>query len=199
MASDTLRLFVAIELPDQTRRALVAVIQDLQRDLQGSFRWSAPDSLHLTLKFLGDVERARVPALTKALWEAAASASSHRLSLDGTGTFPGRGSPRVLWVGVGGEVDALLALQGVVERALVAAGEAPEDRRFSPHLTLARVRDPLSPAATSELRTRLEQVRFNEEAAFYVREVALVHSTLRPHGAVYRTLFRGPLPDARLG
>lgn len=193
MTPDTLRLFVAIDLPPHTRQALNTAMDVLRHDLRGPFRWTAPESLHLTLKFLGDVESNRVALLTKALQEAVAPFTPFGLSLEGPGTFPGRGSPRVVWAGVGGNIEALTHLQAAIESALVAAGETMQDNSFRPHLTLARVRDSLPPAEAAKVRERLQEVHFGDEASFPVRNVHLIHSTLTPNGSIYRTLAEAAL------
>ncbi|MEX2431529.1 MAG: RNA 2',3'-cyclic phosphodiesterase [Dehalococcoidia bacterium] len=193
MPADAIRLFVAVALPPNTRDALANVVHSLREDLPGPFRWVAPESLHLTLKFLGDVERGRVELLTSALAAACRDRDAFHLALSGAGTFPGRGSPKVIWVGIGGDTGALAALQRSVEAALVEAGEARQDNPFRPHLTLARVRETLSPQAAAALHERLQAVRFNAQEAFDVRSVGLMHSTLTPEGPIYRTLAEAPL------
>ncbi len=194
--SDTLRLFVAIELPPHILRLLTAVIEDLRNELHGPFRWVSPDTLHLTLKFLGNVDAQRVDLLTGILRDAVAPPMPFRLALELAGTFPVHGPPRVVWAGIGGETGALLSLQAAVEKALVDAGEAPQEQKFHPHLTLARVRETLHRTAAAELRERLRQLRFDSEAVFDIRQISLVHSTLTPEGPIHRTLAEAPLAGA---
>ena len=202
MAEPALRLFVAVELPEGVRSALSETIAALRSELRGPYRWVEPGSIHLTLKFLGDVAPGRVGALSAALREAVAPMAPIRLRLEGAGMFPDGRSPRVLWAGVGGETPALDALRDAVEAAMVGAGEAPDPRAFRAHLTLARVRARLAPEEAGSLAERLRAVRYGDATGFCVGDVSLMRSELRQAGAVYTRLAHaallapGPDPDA---
>ncbi len=127
-----MRLFVAIELPADVRDGL----SRLCADVPGA-RWVEPEQMHLTLRFIGEVDGLVQREVAAAL--ECVRAQPFTLSLAGVGHFPPRGVPRVLWAGVE-RSDALAALHERVERALVRAGVEPERRRFAPHVTLARLR-----------------------------------------------------------
>jgi 2'-5' RNA ligase len=133
------RLFVAAVLPDDLRRGLVA-LQERLASLPLPVRWTHPETMHLTLAFLGETSPAvaeRIPAaLAGALVQ---GPPPFRLEARGCGTFPGHGKPRVVWVGLRGEIDAAVRLKQVVDRGLEPLGFRPEDRPFRPHLTLGRV------------------------------------------------------------
>ncbi len=187
-----LRLFVAVELPEPIRQALSQTIAGLRSELKGPYRW-VTTNMHLTLKFLGDVEPARVDRLSRSLTEAAASLSPFELHLEGAGTFPNGRDPRVVWAGLGGDGGALTALRDAVERAMVEAGEDPDTRAFHPHLTLARMTRRLDREAAEQLRERLAAVRFDSGSAFEVDGVGLIRSELRPEGARYTRLAHAPL------
>lgn len=188
---ELLRLFVAVDLPEVVRDALTRLQQELRgQDLSG-LRWVRPEGTHLTLKFLGETPAERVPAIREAL-AAAQGVAAFRLALGALGTFGNRRGPRVLWLDIGGEVQRLRELQIVVERALVEAGFAPEEREFSPHLTLARVRQPPRPGTAERVSQALEAVA-PPRAEFEVREVLLMRSTLQPGGAAYERLAAFPL------
>ena len=173
------------------RRALGAA-QDALRDRDlGSLRWVRPEGVHLTLKFLGETPADRLDAVRTAVAAAARRRAPFRLSLGPAGTFGGR-RPRVLWLAIEGDVEPLRELQSAVERELVAAGFPPEERDYSPHLTLARVPQPPPPATARRLAEALAGLD-PPSAEFDVEEVLLMRSHLQPAGAVYETLAAFPL------
>ncbi len=189
---DVLRLFVAVELGEEALRALASLQDALRRRGLDGLRWVRPEGVHLTLKFLGETPAERVPAIQEALGEAVSGTPPHVLRLNGLGTFGSRRSPRVLWVGLEGDLEDLRRLQGRVEAALARLGFPREDRAFSPHLTLARVR-PENAAALSEPIARAIEAAPAPEASIAVRDVVLMRSTLGPGGAVYDRLAAFPL------
>ena len=131
----TVRSFVAVELSDANREALAAHLEECRR-LAPGYRWVLPDSLHMTLRFLGHLE---LPALDRVKGELqGVCGAPFRLALAGRGTFGTRSAPRVIWLGVGEGRDACRALAGAVEAACQAAGLEPEARGFRGHVTLAR-------------------------------------------------------------
>ena len=133
----TIRSFVAVDLSDANREALAAHLEECSR-LAPGYRWVLPDSLHLTLRFLGHLE---LPALQGVRQELrGVVAAPFRLALEGRGTFGSRSAPRVIWIGVGEGRDACRALARAVEGAFQAAGSEPEARGFRAHVTLARQR-----------------------------------------------------------
>ena len=188
MAEPRLRLFVAVELPAHIQDALGATIERLRSQLGGAFRWVSPAAIHLTLKFLGDVDPERVLALTTALGSAAGAAGPFELRMEGSGMFPNQRSPSVVWAGIGGDVVALEAVREAVEVAMTGAGEAAETRTFRPHLTLARVRGRLKPAEAAALAVCLGQVDYASVPPFCVDGVGLIRSELGPGGARYTRL-----------
>ena len=181
---ERLRLFVAIDLPEDVRESLGHLQADLRRhDLPG-LRWTRPDGVHLTLKFLGETPATAVTAIEAALARAVRGIPSFRLALGAAGTFGGRRGPNVLWVDVEGELQPLQQLQAAVEREMAAAGFAPEERGFSPHLTLARVPQPPRPGLAERVARALEAVAA-PRGEFEARELVLMRSRLQPGGAVY--------------
>lgn len=180
-----MRLFVALELPEGHRASLAGVCEEGRR---GGVRWVAADNVHLTLKFLGEVDEGLVPGIERALAEVAGSAQPFALALEGGGCFPNARSPRVIWVGVGEGADGASRLAVEVERALKPLGFAPEKRRFRPHLTIGRPKDPRAAAgATAE---KIEQLRGFGAPAAEAAALALIKSTLTPEGAVYEVVRR---------
>src|SRR5215475_9916103 len=135
-----LRTFIAIELP----QPVLALLENAQATLaqtvpRGSVRWVRPEGIHLTLKFLGNVSEEKSADILTALDMLAQREARLDLETAGLGFFPPRGALRVLWLGVGGQIAALAALQRRVDQALVPLGFSPEGRASSPHLTLGGV------------------------------------------------------------
>lgn len=186
-----LRLFVAVDLPHDVREALDRLQSDLRRRDLSSLRWVRPEGIHLTLKFLGDTPAQRVPVIEEAV-AGAVRGAPFRLALGQPGTFGSGRGPRVLWVDLAADVGRLRELQAAVERALAEAGFPPEERGFSPHLTLARVRQPPAPGTADRVSRALEAVS-PPRAEFEVEEVVLMRSRLQPSGAVYERLAGFPL------
>ena len=187
-ADERVRCFVAIELPAEARRSIGGLVAGLREaDVRG-LRPVNPDGVHLTLKFLGDVSASQVGAVVSALDRAAAAAQPFDLELRGVGGFPDLRRPRVLWVGIAGDLEALQRLYSSVEEALAPLGFPPEGRAFTPHLTLARLRDGTSPEERARAAERLTSLAWEEGAAIPVGGVSLMRSTLRPGGAVYARL-----------
>ena len=190
------RLFIAAELPAAPRDELATLLARLQTDALPSWRWSASASIHLTLRFLGDTPPDRIPAAAVALRRAAATATPFSLTLANAGTFGGR-RPRVFWLGLAGELDALHALTDALNRELHREGWPPPDRPLRPHITLARARRNASPpqaAAASNLAASLEP----SGTPFEIAAASLIHSTLTPAGAQYSTIASVALHSAVL-
>jgi 2'-5' RNA ligase len=168
------RLFVAIDFPDDIKDRLVA----LQDGVPGA-RWVRRPQMHLTLRFIGEVNDARGKEIRSAL--ATVESESFTLTLRGVGQFPKRGQPRVLWVGVD-DSPALIALYEKVERALESIGVEPDDRPFSVHITLARLKKP-PPRQTVE--TFMDNNRRFQTDTIPVSEFILYSSLLSPQGPTY--------------
>jgi 2'-5' RNA ligase len=148
--------------------------------------------VHLTLKFLGETPASSLPEIEGALARAVRGTSPFRLRLGEPGTFGNRRGPRVLWIDVEGDVGPLLQLQAAVERELAVAGFAPEEREFSPHLTLARVPQPPRPGLAERVARALAAVTA-PSGEIEVTEVVLMRSRLQPGGAVYSRVAVFPL------
>ena len=181
-----MRAFIAVEVPEATRAGMSAVQDRLRGDCVDA-RWSRPEAVHLTLKFLGELGAERVPGIMEALTRGLGSAERFRLRAEGVGTFPSPAAARVVWVGIGGDVARLAALQDAVEAAMAGLGIEREPRPYRPHLTLGRVRRVRRRDAWLK---RLEELRDLELPGFDVAAVSLVESVLGPSGAAYRELGR---------
>lgn len=180
------RLFVAIELGAEARQA-VRLAQAAARRAGFSARWVDPANAHLTLEFLGDTDREQIESLGAALGAVVAKRAAFALQTTVIGGFPNLCYPSVLWLGLGGALDQLAALQQSVEAALVAQGFPAEVRPFRPHLTLGRLpRGTALPASTSV--AALAASDNFAGAVLTIRGIQLVRSELSPSGARYTTL-----------
>jgi 2'-5' RNA ligase len=181
----SLRLFAAIELPQGVRSRAASYIAKLREAApQVRASWDKEDKLHLTLKFFGDVEERRVAPLTLALERAASSIDSFELRIQGTGTFPPSGQPRVLWLGVVDSSGRLDKLHSEIEEECAREGFPKEGKRFHPHLTIARLRSREGARQIAQLHKGMEV----EGEAFDVGEVVLIRSELLPQGSRYTKL-----------
>ena len=177
-AEGTVRAFVALELDARVREAMGRLQADLRHRLAG-IRFVRPDGIHLTLRFLGETTPAQVERLRPALQEAAAACPAGEARVAGLGTFPERGSPRVLWLSL--EVPPpVFELQAACERAARAAGFEREARPFRAHLTLGRWRD----------RAPQPELPPADLGATRLDALVLFRSELRPDGAVYAPIHR---------
>jgi len=187
-----LRTFVAIELSEECRSRLAAAVDRL-RAAAGGVRWVAPQNMHLTLKFIGELEPRAVPEAVSALRQAARGAAPFAMRVEGISAFPPRGAPRVIHAPVREPSGALERLAGRVEQELFRAiGARRETRRFTPHITLGRARRPgLCPPAEELARLAGEP----DFGSVSVEEFVLMKSELRPEGALYTRLERFPLGE----
>ena len=186
------RVFCAIELPD----ALKSRVGEHARRLREAFprvraSWERPEKIHITLKFLGDVEVSRVEELSRAAGRAAAHVEPFDLTIAGLGTFPPHGPPRVLWLGIEDTSGQLSNLHCSLEDECAAAGFQREPRPFKPHLTVARIR---TPHAARELAAAHRESSF-ESQTFAVSELVVIRSDLGPGGSRYTPLSRHRLVE----
>jgi 2'-5' RNA ligase len=182
---EQIRSFVAIELPEGLKDELVELSERLKSGGHSGVRWVDPRGIHLTLKFLGNVAMDRLDAITKVLTEAARGISPFRLEVGGLGVFPNPRRVRVAWVGMHGDTDKLQQLQQRVESCLVPLGFAAESRQFTPHLTLARVRDQASSEERQKFGQVIEGTDFKARHKIEVNTLSLMRSQLTRQGAIY--------------
>jgi RNA 2',3'-cyclic 3'-phosphodiesterase len=174
-------------LPDDLRQRLASAIERL-RPHTTDVAWVAPSNLHLTLKFLGQVDERRVPALADALREAMAEQRAFEVAVRALGAFPSATRPRVLWVGLQDAGGGLAALAARVEACCDALGVPRDTRAFAPHVTLGRVREPRRQPALGEALARAADF-----GPLSVDRVSLMRSELSPRGARYSELAAAPL------
>ncbi len=187
----SLRVFCAVELPEELRSRVAERARRLRAefpDVRAS--WERPEKLHITLKFLGDTEPARVEDLSRAVSRAASNVEPFELTIEEPGAFPQHGQPRVIWLGIADASGSLALMQRQLETECAAAGFPRESRPFKPHLTLARIR---SLQGARDLAAAHRATPF-EPQRFKVSELVLMRSELSPRGSRYT-----PLSRRRLG
>jgi 2'-5' RNA ligase len=188
-----IRAFIAAEIPNTIQTAIVAQTSRLRNTLGDNLiRWIPSQNLHLTLKFLGDIAGSHLDFLKQAIAQTAGASPAFDLQLSGFGSFPNLKLPRILWVGLHAPAS-LLSLQRSIESAVVKLGYKKEDRAFSPHLTIGRVRQNLSPAELQKIRTALESFQLGNIGTARVNSIHLFKSDLNPNGAEYTKLFSAGL------
>jgi 2'-5' RNA ligase len=193
MADDgTIRAFLALDHPDAIGRAIAAVQERLKRRLFGEIRWVRTEGIHLTLKFFGDITAAQAASIAAVVEKKAIETPTFALSLRGIGVFPDPRRPRVLWLGMEGELERLLVFQEALERAFQEIGFPREERPFRPHLTLARI-SPSGPRGVTGMAKALEKGGETAGEEFLAADISLMQSTLTPQGAIYSRLGGFPL------
>jgi len=182
---EQVRSFIAIELPDELKQGLTQLEAQLKMGKQPWVKWVDPYSIHLTLKFLGSIAADRISEITRAMEEAVQGISPFHLEAKDLGVFPNLRRVQVIWVGISGEVDKLNQLQQRIESNLARLGFAPESRPFTPHLTLARLRDRASLDERQRLGQLIASTRFEAAYAIKVDAINLMRSQLTREGAIY--------------
>ena len=187
-----LRVFIAVELPHEIQQAIHKATVNIRQATGALIRWVPPENMHLTLKFLGDVSPSSVDLLTQMLHTEADSSHCFDMHVSGLGSFPSLKRPRVIYIGIQAPAG-LETLQRGVESASRRFGYESEDRAFSPHLTIGRVRQDVSASDQQKIRQALENIRIDSLGTARVDSVHLFKSDLKPSGSVYTKLFSAPL------
>jgi 2'-5' RNA ligase len=197
---EQIRSFIAIELPNELKLGLTQLETQLKSDKQPWVKWVNPEGIHLTLKFLGNIAVDRTGEITKAMEEAVHGISPFRLEVKGLGVFPNLRRVQVAWVGISGEIDKLSQLQKRIETNLTPLGFAPESRAFTPHLTLARLRDRASLDERQRFGQLIANTKFEVAYTIEVDAISLMRSQLTREGAIYSRIslvkLRKPLSTA---
>ena len=159
-------------------------MQQQLRECRADVGWTSIPSIHLTLKFLGEINPVLVPQLAEALRTVLKSERNLSLQLHGLGAFPNLKDPRVVWCGIHGDTEGLAQLQNHVETVCASLGFSPEDRAFRPHLTLGRVK------GKRNLQSLLDCIKIGSdlECGFTADHYNVYRSTLKPQGAEYAVL-----------
>ena len=183
-----IRSFIAIELPSELK-TILGSFQNEMASAGGSFvKWVSPDSIHITLKFLGNIFTEKVEAISLAIEQACAGTGPFTLKSGELGGFPNLKQPRVLWIGLHGDIDRVKLLQMSIDNNLARLGFDKEKREFTPHITLARMRDKASPADHRKFGELIMNKRFDFRYKIDVESINLMRSQLLPGGAIYSRL-----------
>jgi 2'-5' RNA ligase len=187
------RVFIGVDISVEARTAAAKYTEMLRGEFPNlKVGWERPEKLHLTLKFLGNLDDAQLGDLTTAVAAAAASVKAMRLELAGTGVFPNPRNPRILWLGIRDPRSAISKLADVVELECERLGFPRDSRPFRPHLTVGRVKEPNSGKQLSKVHIE----RGFGPILFAVKELAIYKSELRPTGSVYSKLAAFPLGNS---
>ncbi|MFO7633310.1 MAG: RNA 2',3'-cyclic phosphodiesterase [Caldilinea sp.] len=198
-----MRAFIAVEMPPPLQRRMEGWQRRLARQLVAQqldrcVRWTAAGNLHLTLRFLGEIDESQCSLLAQALTSIAAHHAPLSLRIEGLGCFPNMSRPNVIWCGIQGELAALARLQADVERVVHAAGIAADEKAFKPHLTIGRTQRSATGsqlravgAVVAELAAVATPPKGDDCAA--IQELLLLESELTPSGPIYTPLGVFPL------
>jgi RNA 2',3'-cyclic 3'-phosphodiesterase len=188
-----IRSFIAIELSEDARKALGIIQDSIKKPYRKYLKWVSPSSIHLTLKFLGNIKPDKIDGITEAVKKSCAGINRFDLQITGLGVFPNPKAPRVLWANLKGDIDTLIKLQQLIDDNLLPLGFTREKRPFSPHLTLARINDSAGPQERTEIEIIVSNDINTAITSIHVEAVSLMRSTLLPTGAVYTQLANVPL------
>jgi 2'-5' RNA ligase len=182
--SKTIRTFIAIEIP-KTVISKIRELQDVIKAYGFKIRWVQAENIHLTLKFLGDIEEIKLNEIAEAVSKTTEKHSPISLKAKGIGVFPGIKRPRVLWVGLAGQLEALVKLQKTLDKNLIVLDFPREKRPFKGHLTMGRIKDRID---VKKLGDALMAFRRFESETFTAGQIILYKSELTPSGAIYTKL-----------
>ena len=188
MSEQQIRSFIAIELPEEVKSGLRRLQSELTLARYTFVKCVSTEGIHLTLKFLGNISPQKVAEITGVMEQASQGVSPFQLEISEVGGFPNLRQPRVLWVGIKGELDKLIAWQGRIDNGLVPLGFAKESRPFTPHLTLARLREGCSSQDKRDIGELVLKTPVEVNYKVNVNSLNLMRSQLLPGGAVYSRL-----------
>jgi RNA 2',3'-cyclic 3'-phosphodiesterase len=188
-----IRSFIAIELPTEVREQIDILRDKLKNNVHVPGSWVKTENIHLTLKFLGNVPENRISKMGDILIDISRNTASFYIELDALGAFPTIRHPRILWIGLSGDIPELLSLQKNIDKTLNDIGFPLENRPFSPHLTLCRIKEDLSPVLCNSLNNAFSTISVENKIRFQVNEFILFKSQLTPSGSIYSRLFTAEL------
>ncbi|MDQ1278189.1 MAG: 2,3-cyclic 3-phosphodiesterase [Thermodesulfobacteriota bacterium] len=188
--NENIRTFLAIDPPAVILENIAGMQNRLKRSIQGAVRWVRSEGIHLTLKFFGAIAAADVEIISEVIAKRTAVVPPFFLEVGGLGAFPDAARPRIIWMGIAGQLASLLSLQKDLEEEFLLLGFPKEDRPFRAHLTVGRAKVPKGIAG---LAPAIEGAGNQTAEPFRVEEVVLFRSRLLPQGAVYTKLAAFPL------
>jgi len=181
----SIRSFLAVDPPQEIIDAIGMIQDRLRKNIHGDIRWVRPQGIHLTLKFFGTISESDVANISRVVENTTSTIAPFTLGIKRVGAFPDVKRPRVLWLGMDGDVDTLILLQKEVDAELHKYGFEKEDRTFRPHLTLARIKDPRGVIGLAKIMVKRENY---EAGSFSAAGLNLFKSELTPKGAIYTKL-----------
>jgi 2'-5' RNA ligase len=185
---EKIRSFIAVELPGDLKQALAELQRQFRAAGNSPVKWVEPSNIHLTLKFLGDVDTGIIGKITAAIEEAVRGFPPFSIEASKLGVFPNMNRVQIIWVGLYGELEKLGQLQKRIDASLKDLGFAPENRPFTPHLTLGRVRDFARPEERQKLARLITDTSFEGKYKISVNAVNLMQSQLTREGPIYTKL-----------
>jgi len=188
LKNESFRAFLALPLASLFQSEITPFIQQAQREFP-EIRWVRPDQIHITLHFFGSIDRPAVTRIKQVVEPITQAVSKFKVSLEKWGCFPNPDRPRVIWLGMGGEIERLSRLHSLIERALEKAHFPVETRSFKPHLTVGRMKQ-------SNRKIELNRLHFDSTAQKELSEMVLFQSHLSPSGARYETIETFPFSKA---
>ncbi len=183
--SQTIRAFIAIDISAAIRQELKTIKAQLKTTIFGKISWVKPENIHLTLKFLGDISEAQLEQIKGIITQVSQANKPFTLTLGKLGAFPSISNPRIIWVAIESEAERTKVIARQLEEKLEAIGWTPEEKKFHPHLTLARVKFIKDKKIFENCRQKINPPSLTTR----INEIILFKSTLTPQGAIYTTLF----------
>lgn len=178
-----LRVFIAVD-PGKSIRSRCVSLQETLARTSTKVRWVKPESIHVTLLFLGEVDERQLVPVCQSVAQTCAAHDDFVMAVDGVGCFPNRRRPHTIWVGIGAGTQNLVALHDALEPPLMELGYRREDRQYTPHLTLGRVQGPSTPQLTEALTKQLAW----HGGEIAIEEVLIMSSELRADGPIYSVI-----------
>jgi 2'-5' RNA ligase len=188
-----LRSFIAVDFPSEIIQKIEEIIKFFKTQTpEKALKWVSTNNLHLTLKFLGEIPEGRLDQIKTILSESLINRSTFTIGIKGLGMYPNKRNPRVIWLGITNE-DSLIDLHKSLDQALQTADIEPEKRKYSPHLTIARVRRGTNQDTIKNIGDTLSQFKVDSLGNIPVEEIILYQSELTPKGPIYTPLMSKPL------
>ncbi len=185
-----MRTFFCLEVPEEIRKRMAELSEDIYQPAY--VKWVEPGNLHITLKFLGEVERSRVGEIREAASSAVEGNSAFMIKIDRLGAFPDPGYPKVIWLGSSSEPAEIHELHSDLEEEMEGLGFDSEDRDYIPHVTLGRTKEK-NDGRIKDMGRELDSFSAGEVWGVDVNELTLMESELKRHGPVYTPVFKLPL------
>ncbi len=188
-----MRAFIAVDLPPDLLKKIGTIIEFFRKELpERSIKWVSVEKLHLTIKFIGELPEENLNDAKAIILDAVTNLPSFKISIQGLGMYPNKQKPRVVWLGITGK-EALVEIHHILDDALEEIGIQPERRKFSPHLTLGRIRRGTDQAIVREIGQTLSQFTVDSLGTVLVEHISLYKSKLTPQGPIYTLLQTAPL------